>query len=322
MLGWPGTVMLRVGPRKVLVRDGDTVLGTHRFHGFRLVAGQPRRRRGARRRAASPPDGPPVGQPDAGPVRGAVRRVARGLRDGAGPRRARGAAGAGRDGLAVRADERDRRAAGLPTPVGTRPRAVHLQHGWSSPRPRRRARCCGELVAQAVGFVPTFLAAAASCWRARSPSRSGPSPDVAHLDRDPAVYWRDPDLAYEPDPRVGPVMVVTRYVVPPDGRGAVPQGDGARAARAAADRGDRAATSTATGPTPSVFLMVASLLAPGRTTCVSTPAGSPARSDRSQHEELAHSFAVEVTVRTSSRRPATGGHGLRASQPRGCCRPG
>ncbi len=30
MLGWPGTVMLRVDPRKVLFRDGDRVLGTHR----------------------------------------------------------------------------------------------------------------------------------------------------------------------------------------------------------------------------------------------------------------------------------------------------
>ena len=29
MLGWPGTVMLQVDPRKALIRDGDTVLGTH-----------------------------------------------------------------------------------------------------------------------------------------------------------------------------------------------------------------------------------------------------------------------------------------------------
>ena len=29
MLGWLGTVMLKVDPRKALVRHGDTVLGTH-----------------------------------------------------------------------------------------------------------------------------------------------------------------------------------------------------------------------------------------------------------------------------------------------------
>jgi hypothetical protein len=80
-------------------------------------------------RAAAPPDGSVLGQPVARPVRGAVRRVARRLRDGAGPRSARRVAGPGRDGVAVRADERHRRAAGLPTSVGTRPRAVHLQRG-------------------------------------------------------------------------------------------------------------------------------------------------------------------------------------------------
>src|SRR6476620_721634 len=31
MLGWHGTVMMRVRRRKVLVRDDDTVLGTHRL---------------------------------------------------------------------------------------------------------------------------------------------------------------------------------------------------------------------------------------------------------------------------------------------------
>jgi hypothetical protein len=30
MLGWHGTVMMRVSRRKVLVRDDDTVLGTHK----------------------------------------------------------------------------------------------------------------------------------------------------------------------------------------------------------------------------------------------------------------------------------------------------
>ena len=71
------------------------------------------------------------------------------------------------------------------------------------------------LVAQAVGLVPTFLAAAALMVAGSVTVAVWPLPDVAHLDRDPAVFWRDPELTHEPDPRVGPVMVVTRYVVPP-----------------------------------------------------------------------------------------------------------
>lgn len=34
-----------------------------------------------------------------------------------------------------------------------------------------------------------------------------PFPHVAHLDRDPAVSWNDPDLVYDPDPQEGPVLV-------------------------------------------------------------------------------------------------------------------
>ena len=71
------------------------------------------------------------------------------------------------------------------------------------------------LVAQAVGLVPTFLAAAALMVAGSVTVAVWPFPDVAHLDRDPAVFWREPELTHEPDPRVGPVMVVTRYVVPP-----------------------------------------------------------------------------------------------------------
>ena len=41
-----------------------------------------------------------------------------------------------------------------------------------------------------------------------------PLPDVAHWDRDPAVYWPEPELTYQPDPREGPVLVTVRYVVP------------------------------------------------------------------------------------------------------------
>ena len=59
------------------------------------------------------------------------------------------------------------------------------------------------LVAQAVGLVPTFLAAAALMVAGAVTVAVWPFPDVAHLDRDPAVFWREPDLAHEPDPRWG-----------------------------------------------------------------------------------------------------------------------
>jgi hypothetical protein len=40
-----------------------------------------------------------------------------------------------------------------------------------------------------------------------------PLPDVAHWNRDVAVYWADPELTYEPDPQEGPVLVTVHYVV-------------------------------------------------------------------------------------------------------------
>ena len=64
--------------------------------------------------------------------------------------------------------------------------------------------------------MPTFLAAAVVMLAGAVTVAIWPFPDVAHLDRDPAVYWRDPDLAYEPEPQEGPVLVVVRYVVPPE----------------------------------------------------------------------------------------------------------
>lgn len=72
------------------------------------------------------------------------------------------------------------------------------------------------LVAQAVGLVPTFVAAAAVMLAGAVTIAIWPLPDVADWDRDPAIYWREPDLTYEPDPQEGPVLVTVRYVVPPE----------------------------------------------------------------------------------------------------------
>jgi hypothetical protein len=40
--------------------------------------------------------------------------------------------------------------------------------------------------------------------------------DTRRMDRDPAVYWPEPELALEPDPDVGPVLVTVTYTVPPE----------------------------------------------------------------------------------------------------------
>jgi MFS family permease len=71
------------------------------------------------------------------------------------------------------------------------------------------------LVAQWTGLVPTFVAAAVVMLAGAATVRVWPLPDVGHWNRAAAVYWPDPTLAYEPDPREGPVLVTVRYVVPP-----------------------------------------------------------------------------------------------------------
>jgi hypothetical protein len=70
------------------------------------------------------------------------------------------------------------------------------------------------VVAQWVGLVPTFLAAAVLMAAGAATVKVWPLPDVADWDRASAAYWPDPDLAYKPDPHEGPVLVTVRYVVP------------------------------------------------------------------------------------------------------------
>jgi MFS family permease len=40
-------------------------------------------------------------------------------------------------------------------------------------------------------------------------------PETGHLDPQPAVYWTDPQLAFEPEPNSGPVMVAVHFTVAP-----------------------------------------------------------------------------------------------------------
>jgi len=41
-------------------------------------------------------------------------------------------------------------------------------------------------------------------------------PETGHLDPQPAVYWTDPQLAIEPEPHTGPVMVAVHFTVAPE----------------------------------------------------------------------------------------------------------
>jgi MFS family permease len=71
------------------------------------------------------------------------------------------------------------------------------------------------LVAQWTGLVPTFVAAAVLMAVGAATVSVWPLPDVAHWNRDPAVYWPEPTLGHDPHPHDGPVMVTIRYVVAP-----------------------------------------------------------------------------------------------------------
>jgi MFS family permease len=72
------------------------------------------------------------------------------------------------------------------------------------------------LVAEGIGLQPTFLIAAivvlagvvgGVLWRV---------PETGHLDREPAVYWPEARLAFDPEPDTGPVLVTVEYTVTPE----------------------------------------------------------------------------------------------------------
>lgn len=72
------------------------------------------------------------------------------------------------------------------------------------------------LVADMAGLVLAYLAAAALMLVGTVTSRIWPLPDLRTVNREPAAYWPQLHLAYEPDPRVGPVLVEVRYSVRPE----------------------------------------------------------------------------------------------------------
>ncbi|WP_328425529.1 MFS transporter [Micromonospora sp. NBC_00389] len=72
------------------------------------------------------------------------------------------------------------------------------------------------LLADVAGLVLAYLAAAGLMLVGTVTSQIWPLPDLRTVNRDPAAYWPELHLAYEPDPGVGPVLVTVQYTVQPE----------------------------------------------------------------------------------------------------------
>ena len=69
------------------------------------------------------------------------------------------------------------------------------------------------IVASQVGLTATFLVAASAMLFGGLAALRWPLRDVSRLDRRPAAYWAEPQLAFEPDLDIGPVLVRVDYQV-------------------------------------------------------------------------------------------------------------
>jgi MFS family permease len=67
-----------------------------------------------------------------------------------------------------------------------------------------------------LGLTATFLIAAAVMAAGAATFRMWKLIDTRDLDRDPAVFWPEPQLALTADPGDGPVVVRTVYTIAPD----------------------------------------------------------------------------------------------------------
>jgi MFS family permease len=72
------------------------------------------------------------------------------------------------------------------------------------------------IVAQLWGIVPALLLAAGLLVAGALSVLVLPLGDTAALDRDPAVYWPQPHLEFDPEMERGPVMVTRAYTIGPD----------------------------------------------------------------------------------------------------------
>ncbi|WBB69981.1 MFS transporter [Micromonospora sp. WMMD812] len=69
------------------------------------------------------------------------------------------------------------------------------------------------VLADVAGLVDALVVAGGLMLVGSVTSQIWPLPDLRGVNKDPATYWPRLQLAHEPDPRVGPVLVVVTYAV-------------------------------------------------------------------------------------------------------------
>lgn len=72
------------------------------------------------------------------------------------------------------------------------------------------------LVAEVIGLQTTFFIAAALVLASVAVGVVRRVPETGHLDPEPAIYWPEPRLAFDPAADTGPVMVTVEYTVTPE----------------------------------------------------------------------------------------------------------
>jgi MFS family permease len=72
------------------------------------------------------------------------------------------------------------------------------------------------LVAEGVGLRPAFLFSAVVLLGGVVAGVFIRVPETSHLDREPAVYWPEARLAFDPQPDTGPVLVSVEFIVTPE----------------------------------------------------------------------------------------------------------
>jgi MFS family permease len=72
------------------------------------------------------------------------------------------------------------------------------------------------LLAESFGLQPAYLIAAIVVLAGVVAGVFLRVPNTGHLDREPAIYWPEPRLAFDPEPDTGPVVVTVEYTVAPE----------------------------------------------------------------------------------------------------------
>ena len=72
------------------------------------------------------------------------------------------------------------------------------------------------LTADRVGLLPTVLFAAVATLAGVVAGLFWRVPETGHLDPEPAIYWPEARLAFEPEPDTGPVLIAVEFTVAPE----------------------------------------------------------------------------------------------------------